>query len=40
MVDRNFVETFERFEGLLYAMVEPFLELAKSLDEDLDEANS
>lgn len=38
-VDSTFVTQFESFEGLLHTMVEPFLDIAKSLDEDLEQAN-
>jgi hypothetical protein len=39
-LDGEFVRRFERFEQLLYVMVQPFLSIAKSLDEDLEDANS
>ena len=38
-VDSTFVTQFESFEGLLHTMVESFLDIAKSLDEDLEQAN-
>jgi hypothetical protein len=38
-VDNVFVTQFESFERLLHTMVEPFLDIAKSLDEDLEQAN-
>ncbi len=39
-LDAEFVANFERFEGLLHQMTEPFLNIANSLDEELDQANS
>ena len=39
-LEEEFIDQFEKLEGLLYSMVEPFLNIAKSLDEELDEANS
>jgi hypothetical protein len=39
-LEPEFVDHFEQFEGLLHSMVEPFLNIAKSLDEELDKANS
>jgi len=39
-VDDEFLGMFEQFERVLDALVQPFLEIARSLDEDLEEANS
>jgi hypothetical protein len=39
-LDTEFVANFERFEGLLHQMTEPFLNIANTLDEELDQANS
>jgi hypothetical protein len=39
-LESEFISHFEQFEGLLHSMVEPFLNIAKSLDEELDQANS
>lgn len=38
--EAEFIRYFERFEDLLRSMTEPFLDIAKSLDEELDQANS
>lgn len=38
--EAEFIRYFERFEELLHSMTEPFLDIAKSLDEELDQANS
>jgi hypothetical protein len=38
--NQELLEAFERFEQLLHAMVQPFLDIAKSLDEDLAKANA
>ena len=39
-LDEEFITTFERFEGLLHQMNQPFLNIVNSLDEELDQANS
>jgi hypothetical protein len=39
-LDAEFVANFERFERLLHQMTQPFLNIANSLDEELDQANS
>jgi hypothetical protein len=39
-LEPEFIGHFEQFEGLLHSMVEPFLNIAKMLDEELDQANS
>lgn len=39
-LETRFISDFEQFEGLLHSMIEHFLNIAKSLDEELDNANS
>ena len=39
-LDEEFIRTFERFEGLLHQMTQPFLNIVNSLDEELDQANA
>ena len=40
VLEPEFIDKFTQFEGLLHSMTEPFLNIVKSLDEELDEANS
>jgi hypothetical protein len=40
VLDAEFIANFERFEGLLHQMTEPFLKIVDILDEELDQANS
>ena len=40
MLHGEFIANFERFEGLLHQMTEPFLNIVNILDEELDKANS
>jgi hypothetical protein len=40
LIDEEFVSEFQKFEQQLYVLIQPFLDIARELDNDLEEANS